>query len=109
MDPKFHLFDPKNLGSEKFLEYKLQDIDIEKDESDEDAYIVQLTFENIFHQEIFNEQVEQYFDNIYESILDKTGLYLESIQIIDEEIIFAWGIIKKIDDKYYTFKPDSFE
>lgn len=108
---KYTLFDPKKLGSEKLLDFKLMDIEIEKDADDESSqdYIVQILFENIYHQDIFNETVEKYFDDIYYCVLNETGLYLESIEIIDEEVILAWGSIQKYDNNFYTTKPDSIE
>jgi hypothetical protein len=108
---KYTLFDPKKLASEKLLDFKLLDIEIEKDADDESShdYIVRILFENIYHQDIFNEGIEKYFDNIYYNVLNETGLYLESIEILDEEVIFAWGSILKYDNNFYTTKPESFE
>lgn len=106
-------FDPKSLASEKILELKLVNVEINQ-ESDvgkqgKDNYAVDFVFENIFHREEYTQEMEKYFDTLYDIILSETGIYLEDIEIIDETELYAWGTIYKEDDKYYTCKPDNTE
>jgi hypothetical protein len=58
---------------------------------------------------IFYGENNDYFDKIYNTILEETGIYLESIEFVDNEEIYAWGTIFKEDDKYFVFKPDNTE
>jgi hypothetical protein len=92
---------------------KMIDMEINKDDEHglvgKENYIIEILFENIFHSIEFNEKVELYYDKIYNTILEKTGIYLESIEAVDENEIFCWGSIYKENDKFYTYKPDSFE
>jgi hypothetical protein len=106
-------FDPKSLASEKILELKLVNVEINQ-ESDvgklgKENYAVDFVFENIFQKEEYTPDIEKYFDKLYEIILSETGIYLEDIEIIDETELYAWGTIYKEDDKYYTCKPDNTE
>jgi hypothetical protein len=106
-------FNPKSLASEKILELKLVNVEINQ-ESDvgkqgKDNYAVDFVFENIFQKEEYTPDMEKYFDKLYEIILSETGIYLEDIEIIDSEELYAWGTIYKEDDKYYTSKPDNTE
>ena len=106
-------FDPKSLASEKILELKLVNVEINQ-ESDvgkqgKDNYAVDFVFENIFQREEYTPDMEKYFDTLYDIILSETGIYLEDIEIIDETELYAWGTIYKEDDKYYTCKPDNTE
>ncbi len=107
------VFDPKSLGSVKILDLKIKDIEINKEDFiGKDGYenfVVDILFENIFGIDEFNEKVEEYFDKIYNTFLEETGIYLENIEIIDHTEISAWGVIYKNDDKYYVFKPDNTE
>jgi hypothetical protein len=106
---EYKYFEQSSLISDKLFEYKLLSYEIQHDEKDpEDEYIVELFFENIYNKTIYNDDVEKYFDNIWQSVFDASGLYLESIETIDEELIFAWGLLKKKDNNFYTFKPESF-
>ena len=36
---------------------------------------------------VFVNMIGQYFDNIWQSVFDASGLYLESIETVDEELI----------------------
>ena len=106
-------FDPKTLASEKILELKLVNVEINQ-ESDvgklgKENYAVDFVFENIFQKDEYTLDMEKYFDTLYETILLETGIYLEDIEIIDETELYAWGTIYKEDDKYYTCKPDNTE
>lgn len=106
-------FDPKSLASEKILELKLVNVEINQ-ESDvgkegKDNYAVDFIFQNIFQKDEYTPEIEKYFDTLYEIILSETGIYLEDIEIIDSEELYAWGTIYKEDDKYYTCKPDNTE
>ena len=106
-------FDPKSLASEKILELKLVNVEINQ-ESDvgkegKDNYAVDFIFQNIFHKDEYTPEIEKYFDTLYETVLLETGIYLEDIEIIDSEELYAWGTIYKEDDKYYTCKPDNTE
>jgi len=112
MSEDIKLFDPKNLASAKILELKLINMEINKElpqTSEKDEYHVDLIFENIFHKDEFNDDVEKYFDKIYQAILEETGMYLENIELVDNEEIYAWGTIFKENDKYYVCKPDNIE
>jgi len=106
-------FDPKSLASEKILELKLVNVEINQ-ESDvgklgKENYAVDFVFENIFKKDEYTPDMEKYFDTLDETILLETGIYLEDIEIIDETELYAWGTIYKEDDKYYTCKPDNTE
>ena len=106
-------FNPKSLASEKILELKLVNVEINQ-ESDvgkqgKENYAVDFVFENIFKKDEYTLDMEKYFDTLYETILLETGIYLEDIEIIDSEELYAWGTIYKEDDKYYTCKPDNTE
>lgn len=106
-------FDPKSLASEKILELKLVNVEINQ-ESDvgklgKENYAVDFVFQNIFQKEEYTPDMEKYFDTLYETILLETGIYLEDIEIIDETELYAWGTIYKENDKYYTCKPDNTE
>jgi len=106
-------FDPKSLASEKILELKLVNVEINQ-ESDvgkegKDNYAVDFIFQNIFYKDEYTPEIEKYFDTLYETVLLETGIYLEDIEIIDSEELYAWGTIYKEDDKYYTCKPDNTE
>ena len=106
-------FDPKSLASEKILELKLVNVEINQ-ESDvgkegKDNYAVDFIFQNIFQKDEYTPEIEKYFDTLYETVLLETGIYLEDIEIIDSEELYAWGTIYKEDDKYYTCKPDNTE
>ena len=106
-------FDPKSLASEKILELKLVNVEINQ-ESDvgkqgKENYAVDFVFENIFKKDEYTLDMEKYFDTLYDTILLETGIYLEDIEIIDETELYAWGTIYKEDDKYYTCKPDNTE
>ena len=113
MSEEYKSFDPKSLASVKVLELKLINVEINKEDqigkNNKDNYVVDLIFENIFYKDDFNEDVEKYFDKIYQTILEETGIYLENIEFIDNEEIYAWGTIFKEDDKYFVFKPDNTE
>jgi len=117
MSKEFKLFDPKSLGSEKILLLKLKDVEIEKEDQidkngkveDIEHYVVDFEFENIFGINEFSSEIEAHFDNIYETVLKESGLYLENITIEDQNRITAWGIIYKKEDKYFVCKPDSIE
>ena len=115
MEKEYKPFDPKSLGSEKILLLKLKDVEIEKDQNINDTniefedYIVDFIFENIFGIDEFSNEIEQYFDKIYNTVLEESGLYIQNISIIDQNEIAAWGVINKKDDKYFIKKPDNFE
>jgi hypothetical protein len=113
MDQQYKLFDPKSLATNKILELKLVNVEINKEDkigvTGKDNYIVDLVFENIFHINDYNDKVEEYFDQIYKTILEETGIFLENIEVVDHDEIYAWGTIFKEDDKYYVYKPDNTE
>jgi hypothetical protein len=113
MAEEHKLFDPKSLASVKVLELKLTNVEINKEDkigkNDKENYVVDLLFENIFYKDDYNDNVEKYFDKIYHTILDETGIYLESIEFVDNEEIYAWGTIFKENEKYFVFKPDNTE
>lgn len=113
MSKEYKLFDPKTLASGKILDFKLKNIEIHQDKKDEDVeyeeYIIDFIFENIFGIDEYSDKVEKYFDDIFYTLINECGLYLESIQIGNQEDILAWGIIHKKDDKYYVCKPDNIE
>jgi len=106
-------FDPKSLASEKILKLKLVNVEINQ-ESDvgkegKENFAVDFVFENIFQKDEYTPEIEKYFDTLYETVLSETGIYLEDIEIIDSDELYAWGTIYKEDDKYYTCKPDNTE
>jgi len=105
------IFDPKTLVSEKILDIKLINVELNKETElgleGKDNYIIDFLFENIFKTEDFNQGVEEYFDKIYNLILTETGIYLENIEILDRDEIHAWGSIYKEGELYYTYKPAS--
>jgi len=108
------IFDPKSLASSNMIELRLINMEINsaKEPTDEDVnneYKIDLIFENIFHKDEYSNDVEKYFDKIYHTVLEETGMYLESIELIDNDEIYAWGTIFKEDDKYYVYKPDNTE
>lgn len=106
-------FDPKCLASSKILDLKLINVEVSKEENigkiEKDNYVVDFLFENIFGIDEFNDKVEVYFDKIYNTILEETGIYLENIEIIDHTEIHAWGIIFKENHEFYVCKPDNTE
>jgi hypothetical protein len=111
-------FDPKTLGSVRMLELKLNNMEINKEDKigqeGKDNYVVDLIFENVFYKNVlskddYNDDIEKHFDLIYNTVLEETGIYLENIEIIDNEEIHAWGIIFKEDDKYYVSMSDNTE
>ena len=79
MAEEHKLFDPKSLASVKVLELKLTNVEINKEDkigkNDKENYVVDLLFENIFYKDDYNDNVEKYFDKIYHTILDETGIY----------------------------------
>jgi hypothetical protein len=107
------IFDPSSFINNEIVELKMIDMEINLDDKHglegKENYIVEILFENIFHSVEFNDKVEAYFDKIYNTILEKTGIYLESIETVDEVEIYCWGSIYKEDDKLYTYKPNSIE
>lgn len=113
MSTTIRKFDPKTLGSIKILDLKLKNVEVNKEENigndENDNYVIDLIFENIFGIYEFSEKVEEYFDKIYNTVLEETGIYLDNIEMIDHEEIHAWGIIFKQDDQYYVRKPDNTE
>jgi hypothetical protein len=113
MSKEYKLFDPKSLASNKIVELNLIDVEINKEnmigEEGKDSYVVDFSFKNIFYKDEFNDTVEQYFDKIYHTVLEESGIYLENIELVDNEEIYAWGTIFKENDEYYVTKPDNTE
>jgi hypothetical protein len=107
------IFYPNSFINSEIAQLKMIDMEINKDEKHgiegKENYIIEILFENIFGNIEFNEKVETYYDKIYNTILEKTGIYLESIETVDEKEIYCWGSIYKEDDKFYTYKPNSIE
>ena len=107
------IFEAKSFINPEIAQLKMIDMEINKDEihgiEGKENYIVEILFENIFGNLEFNEKVDAYYDKIYNTILEKTGIYLESIETVDEKEIYCWGSIYKEDDKFYTYKPNSIE
>jgi hypothetical protein len=113
MTQQYKLFDPKSFAKNKILELKLINVEINKEDkigiNGKNNYAVDLVFENIFHNNDYNDKVEEHFDLIYKIVLEETGIFLENIEVVDHDEIYAWGSIFKEDDKYYVFKPDNTE
>jgi hypothetical protein len=107
------IFIPASFVNSEITQLNMIDLEINRDEihgiEGKENYIIEILFENIFGNIEYNEKVEAYYDKIYNTILDKTGIYLESIETIDEKEIYCWGSIYKEDDKFFTYKPNSFE
>ena len=106
-------FIPKSLASLQILDYKLKNVEINKESNigkdGKDNYVVDFLFTNIFESDEFTMDMETHFDAIYNVILLETGIYLESIEAVDREEIHAWGTIYKDGEKYYAAKPDNTE
>jgi len=70
-----------HINGELFDEIIKINVEINKEDkigkNDKDNYIVDLLFENIFYKDNYNDNVEKYFDKIYHTILEETGIYLE--------------------------------
>jgi hypothetical protein len=109
----FKEFIPKSLASLQILDYKLKNVEINKESNigkdGKDNYVVDFLFTNIFESDEYTLDMETHFDAIYNVILLETGIYLESIEAIDREEIHAWGTIYKEGEKYYAAKPDNTE
>mgnify|MGYP000751531553 CR=1 FL=1 len=71
--------------------------------------IIDFIFSNVLKKDEFNQEMEEYFDKIYEVVLKNTGIYLENIEILDSDELYAWGQIYKDGDLYYAYKPPSVE
>jgi len=112
-DVDFKEFIPKSLASLQILDYKLKNVEINKESNigkdGKDNYVVDFLFTNIFESDEYTMDMETHFDAIYNVILLETGIYLESIEAIDREEIHAWGTIYKEGEKYYAAKPDNTE
>jgi len=112
-DVDFKEFIPKSLASLQILDYKLKNVEINKESNigkdGKDNYVVDFLFTNIFESDEYTIDMETHFDAIYNVILLETGIYLESIEAIDREEIHAWGTIYKEGEKYYAAKPDNTE
>jgi len=113
LDNSHKIFEAKSFINPEIAELKMIDLEINLDDKhglpDKENYIIEILFENIFNTIEFNDKVEAYYDKIYNTILEKTGIYLENIEAVDEVEIYCWGSIYKEDDKFYTYKPDSIE
>jgi hypothetical protein len=72
-------------------------------------------FPDRYQKLIFNsidrelDENENFMGALKREILEETGIYLESIEFVDNEEIYAWGTIFKENDKYFVFKPDNTE
>ena len=106
-------FNPKSLASLQILDYKIKNVEINKESNigkdGKDNYVVDFLFTNIFESDEYTIDMETHFDAIYNVILLETGIYLESIEAVDKEEIHAWGTIYKEGEKYYAAKPDNTE
>jgi hypothetical protein len=107
------VFNPISLSNDEILAISLINFELNKDDSlglvGKDNYIIDFIFSNVLKKDEFNQEMEEYFDKIYEVVLKNTGIYLENIEILDSDELYAWGQIYKDGDTYYTYKPPSIE
>jgi hypothetical protein len=107
------IFNPTCLADDEILGLSLISFELNKDDKlglvGKDNYIIDFVFSNVLKKDEFNEEMELYFDKIYEVMLKTTGIYLENIEILDSDELYAWGQIFKEGDFYYAYKPPSIE